>query len=137
MLLLFLKNVLQFMLNHNKFRNLKTQKKYIEVNFYHKLSPTMHTTCIWHTILKIPSNCRKLLQRPTKYYNYFTDQKNGCVWCTENFPRKEKFVKCDWPTQIFRRKKILKLKIFSFNNDIFGKFSVRGKFSWVEMGLNK
>jgi hypothetical protein len=44
----------------------------------------------------------------------------------ENFPRKENFVKCDWLTQIFRRKKILKLKI---NNDIFRKFSVRGNFS--------
>ena len=42
----------------------------------------------------------------------------------ENFPRKEKFVKCDWPTQIF-----------NFNDDIFGKFSVREKFSWVEMVL--
>jgi hypothetical protein len=40
------------------------------------------------------------------------------------------------PTQIFRREKILKLKIFNFfNNDIFGKCSVRGKCSWVEMGL--
>jgi hypothetical protein len=27
----------------------------------------------------------------------------------ENFPRKEIFVKNDWPTQIFRQKKILKL----------------------------
>jgi hypothetical protein len=42
----------------------------------------------------------------------------------------EDFVKCDWPTQIFRRKKISKISKFStFNNDIFGKFSVRGKFS--------
>ena len=49
----------------------------------------------------------------------------------ENFPRKEKFVKCDWPTQIFRWKKNLKLKIFNFYNDIFGKFSVHGKFSCV------
>jgi hypothetical protein len=32
----------------------------------------------------------------------------------ENFPLKENFVKCDWPTQIFRRKRILKLKIFNF-----------------------
>ena len=32
----------------------------------------------------------------------------------ENFSQKEKFVKSDWPTQIFRRKKILKLKIFNF-----------------------
>jgi hypothetical protein len=47
--------------------------------------------------------------------------------------QKENFVKCDWRTQILRRKKILKLKIFNFystfNNDIFGKFSVRGNFS--------
>jgi hypothetical protein len=34
----------------------------------------------------------------------------------ENFPQQENFVKCDWPTQIFRRKKILKLKIFSCQN---------------------
>jgi hypothetical protein len=32
----------------------------------------------------------------------------------ENFRQKENFVKCDLPTQIFRRKKILKLKIFDF-----------------------
>jgi hypothetical protein len=33
----------------------------------------------------------------------------------EHFPPKENFVKFDyWPTQIFRRKKILKLKIFNF-----------------------
>jgi hypothetical protein len=32
----------------------------------------------------------------------------------ENFPQKESFVKCDWPKQIFRLKKILKLKIFNF-----------------------
>ena len=30
------------------------------------------------------------------------------------FLQKENFVKCDWPTQIFRRKKNLKLKIFDF-----------------------
>jgi hypothetical protein len=53
----------------------------------------------------------------------------------KNFPQKENFVKCDWPTQIFRRKKILKLKFSTFNNDIFGTFSVRGNFSLVEMGL--
>jgi hypothetical protein len=32
----------------------------------------------------------------------------------ENFPRKENFVQFDWLTQIFRRKKILKLKNFNF-----------------------
>jgi hypothetical protein len=32
----------------------------------------------------------------------------------ENFPLKDNFVKCNWPTQIFPQKKILKLKIFSF-----------------------
>jgi hypothetical protein len=31
----------------------------------------------------------------------------------ENSPQQEHFVKCDWPTQIFRGKKILKLKIFN------------------------
>jgi hypothetical protein len=40
----------------------------------------------------------------------------------ENFPQKENFVKCDWPTEIFRRKKILKLKFFE-------TFSVRGNLS--------
>jgi hypothetical protein len=40
----------------------------------------------------------------------------------ENFPRKEKFVKCDWPTQIFLRKKILKLKMFLTGNGHFGLY---------------
>ena len=31
-----------------------------------------------------------------------------------NFPQKEDFVKCDWPTQIIRRKQILRLKMFNF-----------------------
>ena len=35
------------------------------------------------------------------------------IYTQEIFPQQENFVKCDWPTQIFRRKKILKLKIFS------------------------
>ena len=30
------------------------------------------------------------------------------------FSAEENFVKCDWPSQTFRRKKILKLKIFNF-----------------------
>jgi hypothetical protein len=51
----------------------------------------------------------------------------------ENFPQKENFVKCDWPAQMFRLKKMLKLKIFNF----FGKFSVRGNFSSVDMGLQR
>jgi hypothetical protein len=38
----------------------------------------------------------------------------GPISTRENFPQKENFVKCDWPTQIFCRKKILKLKIFNF-----------------------
>jgi hypothetical protein len=53
----------------------------------------------------------------------------------ESFPRKKNFVKYDWSTQIFRRKKFWSWKFSTFNNDIFGKFSVRGNFSWVEMGL--
>jgi hypothetical protein len=40
---------------------------------------------------------------------------NGLISTQENFPLKENFVKCDWPTQIFRRKNILKFKIFNFN----------------------
>jgi hypothetical protein len=28
-------------------------------------------------------------------------------------------------------------EVATFNNDIFGKFSVRGNFPWVEMGLYK
>jgi hypothetical protein len=40
-----------------------------------------------------------------------------------------------WPSQIFSWKKILELKIFNFNNNIFGKFFVRGNFSLVEMAL--
>jgi hypothetical protein len=36
-------------------------------------------------------------------------------------PQKENFVKCDWPTQIFRRKKILNLKIFNFEQWYFRK----------------
>jgi hypothetical protein len=52
---------------------------------------------------------------------YFTTQ--------ENSPQKENFVKCDWPTQIFRGKKSLKVENFQLLNDIFGKFSVRGNFS--------
>ena len=39
---------------------------------------------------------------------------NMAISIQENFPLKENFVKCDWPTQIFRRKTILKLKIFNF-----------------------
>jgi hypothetical protein len=49
----------------------------------------------------------------------------------ENFSQKEDCVKCDWPTQIFRR------KFSTFNNGIFGNFSVRGIFSWVEMDLHR
>jgi hypothetical protein len=30
----------------------------------------------------------------------------------ENFPQKEHFVKCDWPTQIFRRKKNFEVENF-------------------------
>ena len=32
----------------------------------------------------------------------------------ENFRQNENFVNCDFPTQILRRKNILKLKIFNF-----------------------
>jgi hypothetical protein len=52
------------------------------------------------------------LCRPITFYKFhflsvenFPDQ--------ENFPQKDNFVKCDWPTQIFRVKKILKLKMFN------------------------
>ena len=41
-----------------------------------------------------------------------------------------KFVQFDWLTQIFRRKKNFEVENFQlYNDDIFGKFSVRGKFS--------
>ena len=54
----------------------------------------------------------------------------------ENFPRKEKFVKCDWPTQIFRRKKILKLfqlltMIFSEN---FLSVEIFLQWKWASRG---
>jgi hypothetical protein len=42
------------------------------------------------------------------------------------FSAEKNFFKCDWPTQIFRRKKFWSWKFSIFNNDIFGKFS------WVE-----
>jgi hypothetical protein len=44
----------------------------------------------------------------------------------------ESFHSGKWPTQIFRQKS---WKFSTFNNGIFGKFSFRGKFSWVEMSL--
>jgi hypothetical protein len=47
----------------------------------------------------------------------------------KNFPQKENFAKCDWPTQTFRRKKISSRKFSIFNNDIFGNSLS------VEMGL--
>jgi hypothetical protein len=46
------------------------------------------------------------------------------------FSAEKKFVKFDWPTQIFRREKNFEVENRStFNNDIFGTFSVRGKVS--------
>jgi hypothetical protein len=48
----------------------------------------------------------------------------------EQFPLRDKnVVKCDWPTQIFSRKKMLKLKFSTI------RIFCRWKFSWVEMGL--
>jgi hypothetical protein len=49
-----------------------------------------------------------------KCFNHSISMQNFPISTQENFPRKEQFVKCDWPTQIFDRKKILKLKIFNF-----------------------
>jgi hypothetical protein len=45
-----------------------------------------------------------------------------------------------WNSMIGRHKfsvgkKFWSWKFSTFNNDIFGKFFVRGNFSWVEMGL--
>jgi hypothetical protein len=60
----------------------------------------------------------------TKAYDSKQTKKGPCISTQENSPQKKKFVKCDWPTQIFCRK-----KISTFNNDIFEKFSVRGYFS--------
>jgi hypothetical protein len=64
----------------------------------------------------------------------------------EKFRLVENRLKGPFPLRkIFRRKKILwnvigrhkfwSWKFSTFNNVIFGKFSVRGNFSWVEMGL--
>jgi hypothetical protein len=53
----------------------------------------------------------------------------------ENFPQKENFVKFDWPTQSFCRKKFWSWKFSTFNNDIFRNIFCPWKFSWVEMGL--
>jgi hypothetical protein len=52
----------------------------------------------------------------------FSSERKICkMWLADtNFPSEKKFL--SW-------------KVSTFNNDIFGKFSVRGKFSWVEMGL--
>jgi hypothetical protein len=36
------------------------------------------------------------------------------IFTQENFPQEENFVKYDWPEQIFRLKKNLKLKMFNF-----------------------
>ena len=58
-----------------------------------------------------------------------------CTFPLRKISRKENFVKCDWPTQIFRRKKFWSWKFSTFNNDIFGKFSVRGNFSRMEMAV--
>jgi hypothetical protein len=54
---------------------------------------------------------------------------------SRKFSAEKNFVKFDWPTQIFRLEKNFEVENRStFNNDIFGTFSVRGKVSWVEMG---
>ena len=42
-----------------------------------------------------------------------------------------------WPTRIFRRKNFEDENFRTFNNDIFGKSSVRGNFSWAEMGVKR
>jgi hypothetical protein len=58
--------------------------------------------------------CREISKRSTcEIYRKHGDSQRS-ISTQENFPRTENFVKCDWPTQIFRRKKILKLKIFNF-----------------------
>jgi hypothetical protein len=47
----------------------------------------------------------------------------------ENFPQKENFVKCDCGRHKFSvAKKFRSRKFSTFNNDIFGKFSVRENF---------
>jgi hypothetical protein len=80
-----------------------------------------HTSVAFKQVSTLTLNCLNIrYTRPILIISISTE---------ENFPQKENFVKCDWPTQIFRRKKILKLKIFLLSNDIFGKFSVRGNFS--------
>ena len=48
--------------------------------------------------------------------------------------QKENFVKCDWPDTNFPSEINFEVENFQLfnNNDIFGKFSVRGNFSLVE-----
>jgi hypothetical protein len=65
--------------------------------------------------------------RPRKYISLPGSkiQKQIPISTQENFSQKENFVKCVWRTQIFSQKKFRR-KFSTFNNDIFGKFSVRG-----------
>jgi hypothetical protein len=54
---------------------------------------------------------------------FSAERKNCKMWLADtNFPSGKKF--WSWKFSTF------------YNNDIFGKCSVRGKFSWVQMGLN-
>ena len=50
----------------------------------------------------------------------------------KKFPRTEKFVKCDWPTQIFRRKKVFEVENFQLLTMIFSEnfLSVENFLDW-------
>ena len=83
----------------------------------------MLTTCYVHTISDLLEQLvASLLAQPC--YK-ITDGlvKTGNKQCEHilepmsNFAQKENFVKCDWPTQIFRRKKILKLLTMIFSEN--------------------
>ena len=67
-----------------------------------------HLGNVWHCVSSLQTSSS------VKCFNHSISMQNFPISTQENFPRKEQFVKCDWPTQIFDRKKILKLKIFNF-----------------------
>jgi hypothetical protein len=65
-----------------------------------------------HFFIFLPIN--QHLQREERDFNRLLVRP---ISTRENFTQKENFVKCDWPTHDW--------KISTFNNDIFGKLSVR------------
>jgi hypothetical protein len=81
--------------------------------------------------------CWWFLQSCSKISRFFNQRFFKAHFHSGKFSAERNFMKYDWPTQMSRRKKIWSWKFSTFNNDIFGKFSIRGNFSWVEMGLYK